>query len=77
MDRDEAREIKLQLADFARDLAERAPGEDTAAAQAVRAPTLALGLAPREGGGYGIAVRYRPGLGRDAARDAPGRARPS
>ncbi|KRD46985.1 hypothetical protein ASE27_00705 [Oerskovia sp. Root918] len=77
MDRDEAREIKLQLADFARDLAERAgtdatasaagaPGEDSVAARAVRAPTLALGLAPREGGGYGIAVRYR--LGVPAAR---------
>ncbi|MEK8227172.1 hypothetical protein NKG05_15470 [Oerskovia sp. M15] len=32
----------------------------------MRAPTLALGLAPREDGGYGIAVRYR--LGVPAAR---------
>ena len=48
MDRDEAREIKLQLADFARDLAERAgtdatasaagaPGEESVAVRAARA----------------------------------------
>ncbi|MEV7963149.1 hypothetical protein [Oerskovia paurometabola] len=74
MDRDEAREIKSQLADFARDLA---AGTDATASAAQPAgdgeqeapdgrdawvPTLALGLAPREGGGYGIAVRYRLGI---------------
>ncbi|MBL0886058.1 hypothetical protein [Myceligenerans indicum] len=40
-----------------------APPEATpSAADAVRAPTLALGLVPRPDGGYGIAVRYRLGL---------------
>lgn len=87
MDRDEARGIKAQLADYARELAERhgavvAPrsvgrpvgqgvgqgegGADVSPADVVRAPTLALGLAPRDDGGYGIAVRYR--LGVPAAR---------
>ena len=76
MDRDEAREIKGQLADFARDLAERAgtgatastagptgegppPGAD---GRGAAAPALALGLAPRGDGRYGIAVRYRLGV---------------
>ena len=60
MDRDEAREIKSQLADFARDLA---AGTDATASAAQPAgdgeqeapdgrdawvPTLALGLAPRK-----------------------------
>ncbi|MBE7699737.1 hypothetical protein H9623_05360 [Oerskovia sp. Sa1BUA8] len=70
MDRDEAREIKAQLADFARDLTERAGPDATASGlpmpgtteQGRSAPALALGLAPREGGGYGIAVRYRLGV---------------
>jgi hypothetical protein len=69
MNRDEAREIKGQLADFARDLAERAGptpsatrAPDASPAPATVTPTLALGLAPREGGGYGIAVRYRLGV---------------
>lgn len=68
MDQDEAREIKTQLAGYARELAERsgAPGIEASgvpddAARLVRAPTLALGLAPREDG-YAIAVRYRLGV---------------
>lgn len=74
MERDEARKMKEQLAIFARDLAEqhgivavpRSVGEQTIAeaADAVRAPTLALGLVPQEHGGYGIAVRYRLGVPR-------------
>lgn len=72
MDQQKAREIKTQLADYARELAERsgavieASGVPDGAVDAVRAPTLALGLAPRDGGGYAIAVRYR--LGVPAAR---------
>lgn len=73
MDQQKAREIKSQLADYARELAERSglPGRsDTAieardvpdAAEAVRAPTLAIGLAPHDDGGYAIAVRYRLGV---------------
>lgn len=68
MDHDEAREIKSQLAGYARELAERsgAPGIEASgvpddAARLVRAPTLAIGLAPREDG-YAIAVRYRLGV---------------
>ncbi|WP_454041904.1 hypothetical protein [Cellulosimicrobium sp. Marseille-Q8652] len=72
MDQQKAREIKTQLADYARELAERsgavieASGVPDGAVDVVRAPTLALGLAPRDGGGYAIAVRYR--LGVPAAR---------
>ena len=73
MDQQKAREIKSQLADYARELAERSglPGRsDTAieardvpdAAEVVRAPTLAIGLAPHDDGGYAIAVRYRLGV---------------
>ncbi|MBD5785831.1 hypothetical protein IF650_06515 [Cellulosimicrobium terreum] len=69
MDQQEAREIKSQLADYARELAERsgvsgieASGVPDDAAQLVRAPSLALGLAPRGDGRYAIAVRYRLGL---------------
>jgi hypothetical protein len=68
MDQHEAREIKSQLAGYARELAERsgAPGIEASgvpddAARLVRSPTLALGLAPREDG-YAIAVRYRLGV---------------
>lgn len=71
MDQQKAREIKAQLADYARELAERSGAAIEAhdvpdAAELVRAPTLAIGLAPRDGGGYAIAVRYR--LGVPAAR---------
>jgi hypothetical protein len=75
MDLTEARETKAQLTDYARDLAERfgvpvspqTARVDGPPAEAVRAPTLAIGLAPSgEPGTYGIAVRYR--LGVPAAR---------
>lgn len=75
MERYEAQKLKEQLAGFARELAERhgvvvpqaeAPQTRPAvsAAEVVRAPTLAIGLAPQPGGGYGIAVRYRLGVPR-------------
>ncbi|WP_125775484.1 hypothetical protein [Antribacter gilvus] len=72
MEHDEARKMKEQLAGFARELAERhgvarphhAPSEGASAAEVVRAPTLAIGLAAQPGGGYGIAVRYRLGVPR-------------
>ncbi|WP_407319428.1 hypothetical protein UQW22_03340 [Isoptericola halotolerans] len=73
MDLTHARETKAQLADYARDLAERygaavgALSADGGADIAVRAPTLAIGIAPAAGTGeYEIAVRYR--LGVPAAR---------
>ncbi|PFG41716.1 hypothetical protein ATJ88_0358 [Isoptericola jiangsuensis] len=74
MDLTEARETKAQLTDYARDLAERygvgvtaQAASDAPPADAVRAPTLALGLAPTdEPGTFAIAVRYR--LGVPAAR---------
>ncbi|WP_402463046.1 chymotrypsin family serine protease [Isoptericola aurantiacus] len=75
MDLTQARETKAHLATYARDLAERygvavtpqAAAAPCAPAEAVRAPTLAIGLAPSdEPGGYQIAVRYR--LGVPAAR---------
>ncbi len=70
MELTQARETKKQLADFARDLAERhgvpvAPytlGGDVSAADVVRAPTLSLGIAPQDEGAFGIAVRYRLGV---------------
>jgi hypothetical protein len=67
MDQKKAREIKAQLADYARELAERSGAAIEAhdvpdAAEVVRAPTLAIGLAPRDDGGYAIAVRYRLGV---------------
>ncbi|NNU27437.1 hypothetical protein [Isoptericola sediminis] len=70
MDLTQARAIKAQLTDYARDLAGRygvAVGPRAAgtvsAPDLVRAPTLAIGLAPAEHEGeYEIAVRYRLGL---------------
>lgn len=67
MDQQKAREIKSQLADYARELAERSGVPIEAhdvpdAADVVRAPTLAIGLAPHDDGGYAIAVRYRLGV---------------
>ncbi|QJW38105.1 hypothetical protein [Cellulosimicrobium protaetiae] len=67
MDQQKAREIKSQLADYARELAERSGAAIEArdvpdAAEVVRAPTLAIGLAPHDDGGYAIAVRYRLGV---------------
>lgn len=73
MDLKRARETKEQLTAYARDLAERygvvasTQAADCTPADAVRAPTLAIGIAPStEPGGYEIAVRYR--LGVPAAR---------
>ena len=73
MDLEQARGVKRELTGYARDLAERygavvRPSRvgGTEAAEAVRAPTLALGLAPVGDGAYTIAVRYR--LGVPAAR---------
>ncbi|WP_242496419.1 S1 family peptidase [Xylanimonas protaetiae] len=71
----EVRQIKAELGAFARELAERY-GAVTASAvagegpsdggltpsDAVRSPTLSLGLAPSDDGGYALAVRYRLGL---------------
>jgi hypothetical protein len=75
MDLTEARKTKAQLTDYARDLAERygvpmttqTTRPDGTPVLTVRAPTLAIGLAPAdEPGTYAIAVRYR--LGVPAAR---------
>jgi hypothetical protein len=73
MDLTHARETKAQLADYARDLAEHygaAVGPLLAGDGAdvtVRAPTLAIGIAPApDPGDFSIAVRYR--LGVPAAR---------
>ncbi|WP_245993052.1 hypothetical protein [Xylanimonas allomyrinae] len=76
MDLAEARRLKDQLHGFALELAERFGAVTVSAVEggasssdAVRAPTLALGLAPGGGpedGGYAVAVRYR--LGVPAAR---------
>lgn len=60
MDEREAREVKAQAGDLVRELAQR-----TVHAEGVHetsAPTIALGLAPLPGGGYGLAVRYRLGV---------------
>lgn len=66
MDHEEARQAKLQLADHARDLVDRAapitarssaaPSDGGAERESI--PSLALGLAPRGDGRYAIAVRY-------------------
>ncbi|GAA1978008.1 hypothetical protein GCM10009718_13120 [Isoptericola halotolerans] len=72
MDLTHARETKVQLAGYARDLAARyggAVGTRSVGepADAVRAPTLAIGITRADGAGeYEIAVRYR--LGVPAAR---------
>jgi hypothetical protein len=73
MDLTHARETKAQLTAYARDLAEHYGAvaspqlADRTPADAVRAPTLAIGIAPStSAGGYEIAVRYR--LGVPAAR---------
>jgi hypothetical protein len=60
MERDEAREAKAHAAQVARTLTERVVRASSADAPAV-AP-LAVGLAPRDDGGYAVALRYRLGL---------------
>jgi len=59
MDRDEAREAKAHATAVARTLAGRAV---RASSTAPRSAPLAVGLAPRAGGGYAVALRYRLGL---------------
>lgn len=58
MDRTQARELKAEATDLARELSERSV---LASAQGSRVP-LAIGLAPRPDGSYGLAVRYRLGV---------------
>jgi hypothetical protein len=68
MELTQARVLKDQLADFARDLAERHATREAVDVMGegepglVRAPTLSLGLAPRGEGDFAIAVRYRLGV---------------
>jgi hypothetical protein len=58
MERDEARRVKREVTAFVGELLER-----RVSAQAVPADSgLAVGLAPRRDGGYGLAVRYRLGV---------------
>ncbi|WP_426593604.1 trypsin-like peptidase domain-containing protein [Cellulomonas sp. McL0617] len=61
MDEHEAREVKAQLADYARQLSERVvrPADVSGGSSA---PVLALGLARQQDGSYQLAVRYRLGL---------------
>ena len=61
MDQHEAREIKAQLEDYLHELVERS-GRPEALAAGGGAGALALGLAPRADGTYGVAVRYRLGV---------------
>ena len=61
MDHDDARRAKTELAAFARELVGRRVSP-SASDGAVAAPALALGLAPRRDGGFGLAVRYRLGV---------------
>lgn len=62
MDQDEARRLKQQLVGYLQDLAEHgvvaAAADDGEPGRAA----VALGLAPRADGSYGVAVRYRLGL---------------
>ncbi|PZR53437.1 hypothetical protein DNL40_07980 [Xylanimonas oleitrophica] len=66
----EAREVKQQLSDYARELGERygavtpytADATSSTSSDVDRAPTLALGIAPAADGGYAVAVRYRLGV---------------
>ncbi|MFC4615839.1 S1 family peptidase [Cellulomonas algicola] len=59
MDEREAREVKAQVSDYVRELAQRRVQVQDMHAAAV---PLALGLAPLADGGYGVAVRYRLGF---------------
>ena len=60
MDEHEAREVKAQLADYARQLSERAVRPSDVSGGST--PVLALGLARQPDGSYQLAVRYRLGL---------------
>ncbi len=59
MDHSEARKIKAQAVDYARELSERVVRPSDVADGG---PALALGLAPQQDGSYALAVRYRLGL---------------
>lgn len=59
MDEREAREVKAQVGDYVRELAQRRVQVEDVHAGAV---PIALGLAPLADGGYGVAVRYRLGV---------------
>ena len=61
LDRDEARGAKAELTRFVRELLERRVAPRAAATGAAGAG-LALGLAPRRDGGFGVAVRYHLGV---------------
>lgn len=62
MDQDEARAIKVQLAEYVSGLL--AARIEARSADGPHAPPagVALGLAPRPDGGFGVAVRYRLGV---------------
>ncbi|WP_225752686.1 hypothetical protein [Actinotalea sp. Marseille-Q4924] len=74
MDIEEARRAKAELAGFLRDTQARRPS-----AQALDAPLVSLGLAPRPDGGHAVALRYRLGVptARMLARRAVEHAGPS
>jgi len=59
MDKSEAREVKAQAVDYARELAERVVRPSDVAGGG---PALAVGLARQPDGSYALAVRYRLGL---------------
>ena len=59
MDEREAREVKAQMVDYTRQLAERVVRPSDVAAGG---PALALGLSRQPDGSYRLAVRYRLGL---------------
>jgi hypothetical protein len=62
MDQDEARRLKQQLLAYVAELAERGVVAEASAVDGAGAAAVALGLAPRVDGSYGVAVRYRLGL---------------
>lgn len=62
MDQDEARRLKQQLVGYLQDLAQHGVVAAAADDGAPGRSAVALGLAPRADGSYGVAVRYRLGL---------------
>lgn len=62
MDQDEARRLKQQLAAYVTELAQRGVVASAADGADSGRTGVALGLAPRGDGTYGVAVRYRLGL---------------
>jgi hypothetical protein len=61
VDKDEAREIKAQLADYVHELAGREVHASGVGGATDAFPALGLGLAPTGEGTYAVAVRYRLG----------------